>query len=259
MSYMVKEARAGKGFSEDTTRFYAASVLLALKHIHSQMIAHRDLKPENIVLNEKGYGIVADFGLAKKIDKGVTYTFCGTLDYLAPEIISGEGHDWAVDYWCLGVFLFEMTNGSGPFYAKKKTHRIQKIQKGFEYINMPSHFSAGLGDLITHLLVSNKSKRLGRTGLQNGVKGITRHHWFAGFDWEGFSRMSLPAPIEANMPDDIKQIGTKDGAEIFFEEAAYAPESDWTLDPDLAAFSTPDRRRLLGPEFSEMFTTARQF
>ena len=91
------------------------------------MIAYRDLKPENLVLDKKGYSILVDFGLAKEIDEGQTFTFCGTPDYLAPEIIRGTGHDWAVDYWELGVFLFELTNGSAPFYATNQARRARKI------------------------------------------------------------------------------------------------------------------------------------
>jgi len=232
MSYMVVKARKGTGFTEDVTRFYAASVVLAIEQLHSLMIAYRDLKPENIVLDKNGYGILVDFGLAKEITEGQTYTFCGTADYLAPEVISGVGHDWAVDYWCLGVFLFEMTNGTAPFYASNQTRRVRKIQKGFEFVRMPTHFSAGLSDLITNLLVSDQSKRLGRT--QNGVQGIINHHWFAGFDWEGFKSKGLPAPIKPKMPEDLKTIGKKPGSEKHkhFQEAMHAPESDWM--PDLS-------------------------
>ena len=230
MSYLVKKARIGKGFTEDATRFYAASVVLAFEQLHSLMIAYRDLKPENIVLTKKGYGVVVDFGLAKEIDEGQTYTFCGTPDYLAPEIIRGTGHDWAVDYWGLGVFLFEMTNGTAPFYATNQARRTRKILKGFEFVKVPSHFSGGLSDLISNLLMNDQSKRLGRT--QNGVQGIINHWWFAGFDWEGFKEQSLEAPIEPIIPADIKTIGkTKAMGSSVFQETTHAPNTDWW--PDL--------------------------
>lgn len=229
MSYLVKRARQGKGFPEDSVRFYAASVVLAFEHLHSLMFAYRDLKPENIVLDKNGYGVLVDFGLAKEIDEGQTYTFCGTPDYLAPEIIRGTGHDWAVDYWGLGVFLFEMTNGTAPFYATNQARRTRKILKGFEFVNVPSHFSGGLADLITHLLIDDRSKRLGRT--QNGIRGIKNHRWFAGFDWDGFDKKELEAPIRPEIPTDIKTIGKKEIDKNLFKEAAYAPASDWW--PDL--------------------------
>jgi len=105
-------------FPEDWTIFFAASVLTALAHMHERKIAYRDLKTENLVLDEKGYVKVVDFGLAKKITCGQTYTFCGTPDYLAPEVILNEGYDWGVDYWGLGVLIYEMAAGVAPFYAE---------------------------------------------------------------------------------------------------------------------------------------------
>ena len=105
-------------FSEEWGMFYSASVLAAFAHMHERKVAYRDLKPENLVLDDTGYVKIVDFGLAKVIKGGQTYTFCGTPDYLAPEVILSEGHDWAVDYWGLGVLIFEMTEGVAPFYAE---------------------------------------------------------------------------------------------------------------------------------------------
>ena len=107
-----------QNFSERWSLFYAASVLAALAHMHERKIAYRDLKTENLVLDELGYVKVVDFGLAKKITSGQTYTFCGTPDYLAPEVILNEGYDWGVDYWGLGVLIYEMAAGIAPFYAE---------------------------------------------------------------------------------------------------------------------------------------------
>jgi len=115
---LFKYLRAETQFSESWTRFYGASVLLAFSELHSKKIAYRDLKPENLVLDSKGYVKLVDFGLAKKVDTGKTWTLCGTPDYLAPEIILNEGHDWAVDYWSFGVLLYELAAGVPPFYAE---------------------------------------------------------------------------------------------------------------------------------------------
>lgn len=92
-------------FSEEWAKFYSASVLLAYTEFHAHRVAYRDLKPENMVLDAKGYCVVVDLGLAKQLDDGPTYTFCGTPDYIAPELIRGTGYSWAVDYWALGVLL----------------------------------------------------------------------------------------------------------------------------------------------------------
>jgi len=104
-------------FSEEWSMFYSASVLSAFAYMHERKVAYRDLKPENLVLDDVGYVKIVDFGLAKVIKNGHTYTFCGTPDYLAPEVILSEGHDWAVDYWGLGVLIYEMMEGSAPFCA----------------------------------------------------------------------------------------------------------------------------------------------
>eukprot|EP00581_Thalassiosira_minuscula_P002661 CAMPEP_0183744310 /NCGR_PEP_ID=MMETSP0737-20130205/65664_1 /TAXON_ID=385413 /ORGANISM="Thalassiosira miniscula, Strain CCMP1093" /LENGTH=710 /DNA_ID=CAMNT_0025979949 /DNA_START=316 /DNA_END=2448 /DNA_ORIENTATION=+ len=226
MSYLKPHIRAGGGFTEDVTRFYAATVLLAFEHLHTFQIAYRDLKPENIVLNKRGYGVLVDFGLAKEIEKGQSFTACGTPDYLAPEIICGKGHDWAVDYWGLGIFLFEMTNGSAPFYDRNRERRYRKIMMGLDVVKMPS-FSGGLIDLIEKLLVLDPSKRLGRSAA--GVNGIFNHRWFAGFDWDGFREQSIEAKIVPRIPDPPKPDSLNH--HLIFEESTHAMESDWW--PDL--------------------------
>lgn len=106
---------------------------------------------------------------------------------------------------------------------------LPQILKGIDYVNMPSHFSGGLSDLIQHLLINEQSKRLGRT--QNGVQGIINHRFFAGFDWEGFKAQTLTAPIQPVIPEDIKLLGKKQLDKNTFKDAEYAPESDWW--PDL--------------------------
>ncbi|KAL7518359.1 hypothetical protein ACHAWX_003197, partial [Stephanocyclus meneghinianus] len=218
MSYLMKRKR----FPESFTRFYAASVLLAFEEMHNLLIAYRDLKPENLVLDKNGFGILVDFGLAKEIDDGHTYTFCGTPDYLAPEVVRGTGHDWAVDYWGLGIFLFELTNGCAPFFATSPLRRTRKILKGYEFVDVPQHFSRGLKDLIAKLLESDPARRLGRT--QSGIQAIKKHIFFAGFDWE--------APITPSMPDDIKTLGKPHLNEDIFAKSTQIPDAHWWPDLD---------------------------
>ncbi|KAL7514534.1 hypothetical protein ACHAXN_013333 [Cyclotella atomus] len=187
-------------FSEKWSMFYSASVLTAFGHMHQHKIAYRDLKPENLVLNNAGYVKIVDFGLAKKITRGQTYTFCGTPDYLAPEVILNEGYDWAVDYWGLGVLIYEMTAGVAPFYAESPMETYEMVISG--RVEIPSHFSLQLGDLITKLLHTSQSKRLGRT--VGGATSVMCHSWYSRFDWDALMeyRMEVPYVPDVKDPDD---------------------------------------------------------
>jgi serine/threonine protein kinase len=188
---LFKVLRSNQKFSEEWCRFYSASVLLAFCEMHSKKIAYRDLKPENLVMDSYGYLKIVDFGLAKKIDGGKTWTLCGTPDYLAPEIILNEGHDWAVDYWAFGVLIYEMAAGVPPFYANDVMDVYGKILSG--NVTIPLSFSQGLADLVKKLLKTYQSKRLGRT--RGGTKEIMKHHWYAGFDWEALLEKRMRVPI----------------------------------------------------------------
>ncbi len=186
-------------FSESWSRFYAASVLLAFCQIHYRKIAYRDLKPENLVMDEQGYLKIVDFGLAKKLEGGKTWTLCGTPDYLAPEVILNEGHDWAVDYWALGVLIYEMTAGTPPFYAEDPMEVYEKILSG--HVTIPSHFSRGLGEIVKKLLKVYQSKRLGRT--KGGASAVMKQKWFSGFDWGSLLNRELEPPFVPEVNDPL--------------------------------------------------------
>jgi cGMP-dependent protein kinase len=195
-------------FSENWSRFYAASVILAFCQIHSKKIAYRDLKPENLVMDAQGYLKIVDFGLAKKLESGKTYTLCGTPDYLAPEVILNEGHDWAVDWWGLGVLIHEMTAGVPPFYAEDPMEVYERILSG--HVSTPSHFSRGLGDLVKKLLKTTQSKRLGR--IKGGASLVMKQKWFSGFDWNSLLDRKMEVPLKPDVKnlDDTSNFDSYD-------------------------------------------------
>jgi serine/threonine protein kinase len=210
--------------SEQTARFYAATVVYSFSTLHAKKIAYRDLKPENLVLDTNGYIKLVDFGLAKQLLSGKTWTLCGTPDYLAPEIILNEGHDLAVDYWALGVLLFEMVVGAPPFYAEDPMEVYEKILSGNPAF--PTFFTRNLSDLIKKLLRSQQAKRLGNT--RGGTAAVVKHKWFSSFDWAGLENGSTNAPYVPSISghDDITNFDT-------FDEEEIDTESDWH--PDLSA------------------------
>lgn len=212
--------RAEVKFPESWARFYSASVILAFCQIHDQNIAYRDLKPENLVLDAFGFLKIVDFGLAKKIMGGKTWTLCGTPDYLAPEVILNEGHDWAVDYWALGVLIYEMISGSPPFYAEDPMETYEKILSG--HVPIPSHFSRGVSDIVKKLLKTHQSKRLGRT--KGGTATIIKHKWFSGFNWDALLNKKMEVPILPKLEnsEDTRNF------DKFAECDEVVPNCDWT-------------------------------
>lgn len=181
--------RAGR-FSADVTRFYLASIILAIEYLHSSNIIYRDLKPENLLLDRVGYLRIADFGFAKHIEDR-TYTLCGTPEYLAPEIVLSQGHGKAVDWWALGILAFEMLAGYPPFFDDHTLGIYEKILRN--EIAFPSHIDPYAKDLIRGLLTADRSKRLGN--LRGGAKDVMGHAWFAGVDWGSLERKEIGAPI----------------------------------------------------------------
>lgn len=181
--------RAGR-FSADVTRFYLASIILAIEYLHSNNIIYRDLKPENLLLDRVGYLRIADFGFAKRIEDR-TYTLCGTPEYLAPEIVLSQGHGKAVDWWALGILAFEMLAGYPPFFDDHTLGIYEKILRN--EIAFPSHIDPYAKDLIRGLLTADRSKRMGN--LRGGAKDVMNHAWFAGVDWGSLERKEIGAPI----------------------------------------------------------------
>lgn len=182
--------KAGR-FNEKASKFYASSVVTVFEQLHSKLIVYRDLKPENLILDDKGFLKVCDFGLAKVVTDR-TWTLCGTPDYLAPEIILSKGHNKAVDYWALGILIYEMCAGFVPYYSDDPMEVYQFILAGD--LKFPSHFSRACMDLVTKLLTQNQAKRIGM--MKNGIKDIFKHKWFSGWDWTSLLDNTMTPPIQ---------------------------------------------------------------
>ena len=187
-------------FMEDTASFYLGEITLALEHLHSNGIIYRDLKPENILLNRSGHIKLTDFGLCKEsLEEGsVTHTFCGTIEYMAPEILTRSGHDKAVDWWSLGALMYDMLTGGPPFTADSRKKTIEKILKG--KLQFQPFLSANAKDLLKRLLRRNAAQRLGR-GSADGAQ-IKSHAFFRHIDWNALLNFQVPPPFEPAITHD---------------------------------------------------------
>lgn len=196
-----------KKFKEETSRFYASQVVLAIEYIHQMDLVYRDLKPENILIDRNGYIKITDFGFCKLI-KDRTYTLCGTPEYLAPEIINNKGYGRSVDWWSLGVLLYEFNAGYSPFASVHGDH-MKMLEKicAVKYKN-PNFFSAELKSLITNLLQSDLSRRYGN--LKDGVNDIKNHDWFKTINWLSIYFQKATPPIIPKVSDDPADISQFD-------------------------------------------------
>jgi len=177
--------RAGR-FTPDVTRFYLATIILALKFLHSYNVVYRDLKPENLLLDSQGYLRLTDFGFAKRVDDR-TWTLCGTPEYLAPEIIRNEGHGKAADWWACGILCYEMLVGYPPFFDDTPYGIYEKILRG--RIRWPPEVDPLSRELVRGFLHPDRSRRLGN--LIGGSEDVLNHPWFRGVDWEAVERKEI--------------------------------------------------------------------
>ncbi|XP_010868587.2 cGMP-dependent protein kinase 2 [Esox lucius] len=185
-------------FEEQTGRFCIACVLEAFDYLHTRGIIYRDLKPENLLLGAEGYVKMADFGFAKRIGMGKkTWTFCGTPEYVAPEVIMNKGHDFGADCWSLGILIYELLTGSPPFSGTDPIKIYTMVLHGIEKVDFPKRISKRPDDLIRRLCKLNPVDRLGNK--KNGIIDIKKHKWFQGFNWEGLRRQKLISPLKREL------------------------------------------------------------
>ncbi|CAO3564965.1 unnamed protein product [Mortierella alpina] len=207
--------RKSQRFPEHVARFYTCEVLLALEYLHSHAVIYRDLKPENLLLDSMGHIKITDFGFAKHVPQNMTWTLCGTPDYLAPEIIQSKGYGKAVDWWSMGVLMFEMCAGFPPFFDEDHIKLYGKIMAG--KVKYPSHFQPALKDLLKRLLTADLTKRYGN--LRGGATDIKNHPWFEGVNWDLVYSRQIEAPYRPTIlgegdasnfddyPEDAEQYG----------------------------------------------------
>lgn len=170
-------------FPEHQARFYAAEIVLAISYVHQLDIIYRDLKPENVLLDAQGHIRLTDFGLSKEgisdSSTGAT-SFCGTPEYLAPEIVDRRGHGRAVDWWSLGALLYEMLTGLPPFYCQDRERLFEKIRK--ETLRFPPSLSPSAKNVLSGLLMRDPEKRLGSG--PTDAEEIKAHPFFSLIDWD---------------------------------------------------------------------------
>ncbi|XP_048458470.1 ribosomal protein S6 kinase alpha-3 isoform X8 [Rhincodon typus] len=204
-------------FTEEDVKFYLAELALALDHLHSLGIIYRDLKPENILLDEQGHIKLTDFGLSKEsIDhEKKAYSFCGTVEYMAPEVVNRRGHTQSADWWSFGVLMFEMLTGTLPFQGKDRKETMTMILKA--KLGMPQFLSPDSQSLLRMLFKRNPGNRLGAG--PDGVEEIKRHSFFSTIDWNKLCRREILPP---------------------FKPAIGRPEDTFYFDPEFTAKTPKD-------------------
>eukprot|EP00466_Bigelowiella_natans_P008181 jgi/Bigna1/38448/e_gw1.26.62.1 len=193
----------------ETSRYYAAEITVALAYMHSKGIVHRDVKPENILIDGKGHLKLTDLGFSKKIENGKrTWTLCGTPEYLAPEIIHSVGHTFGVDWWALGILIFEMLAGFPPFYDEQPFKIYQKICVGIGKVEFPKSIDTKARSLIKSLLETYYPKRLGC--LKNGGYDVRKHKWFKGLKFKRIINLEIPPPYipKVDSPIDTRHFSS---------------------------------------------------
>jgi len=192
-----------KKFSEERVQYYAAEIVSGLEYLHTAGVIYRDLKPENLLLTRDGNIVMTDFGLSKeglhdKDDR--TGTFCGTPEYLAPEVLEGKGYGKAVDWWSFGTLVYEMLTGLPPFYCEDVQEMYTKIMTS--ELEIPSSMSDEAGDLLSKLLDRNDETRL------QDPSEIKEHPFFRDIDWELLVQKRLTPPFipEVGADDDTSNI-----------------------------------------------------
>lgn len=183
-------------FAEPRARFYAAEMASALGYLHSLNIIYRDLKPENILLDGQGHVVLTDFGLCKEGIEGLgtTSTFCGTPEYLAPEVLRKQPYDRTVDWWCLGAVLYEMLYGLPPFYSREHAEMYDNILH--KPLKLRGNISIQAKGLLEGLLQKDKQHRL---GVRRDFIDIRDNAFFGPINWQLLDERKIKPPYNPNV------------------------------------------------------------
>lgn len=220
--FFLMHRQKSRCFTESSARFLAACIIEALAHLHERKYVYRDLKPENMMIDRKGYVKLTDFGFAKKVKTfSKTYTFAGTPEYVAPEVIQSKGHDKAVDYWGLGVFIYELLVGKTPFKSSDSNHSktYELIVDGLDDVVFPIKMGRVAENLIRNLCKVDPSSRLGCRA--NGAQEVRDHNWYLGFNWDLLRSTKMRSPYVPKLTSktDCKYMDT-------FAEDSHIPLED---------------------------------
>ncbi|CAF2744921.1 unnamed protein product [Rotaria sp. Silwood2] len=194
---LMFQIQRSRKFDEVRARFYASEVTLALMFLHRHGVIYRDLKLDNILLDAEGHCKIADFGMCKEgiFDGKLTSTFCGTPDYIAPEILQELDYSFSVDWWALGVLMYEMMAGQPPFEADDEDSLFESILR--DEVLYPVWLSKEAVHILKSFMTKNPAKRLGCVAAQGGEDAIKRHAFFAGkIDWEALERRQVKPPFK---------------------------------------------------------------
>ena len=191
-----------KIFFEEQTKFFISCIILSLEYIHTNNILHRDLKPENLVMDSKGYLKLTDFGIAKIYRKENNKDTSGTPGYMAPEVMNGQNHTIAVDYFALGVIGYELMMRKRPYLGKNRKEikeRIMSQQVQVKKSMVPQGWSVESADFINRLLQRKPANRLGL----RGPTEVKEHPWFKDYDWKNLYLGRLRAPFLPKKGDNF--------------------------------------------------------
>lgn len=230
--------RRERAFPEARVLQYAAEILLALQELHRHDVVYRDLKPENVLMDAEGHLALSDFGLAKEAITtlpGGASTFCGSPSYMAPEVLLGTGHGFAVDWWSFGTLVYEMLVGVPPFYSRNLHAMYRAILHG--ELRIPKSVGAAARSLLEALLRREVPKRLGTAG---DAERVRRHRFFRSVDFakvlaRGYAPAFKPplkdssdtANFDATFTDEpvLDSISASDPAAVLGERHAEAAEA----------------------------------